>query len=201
MITFRKREIIYRPYEAVIKIIADLVVIVCAAFLMVTFLFDNTTVSGHSMNNTLQNGDVVLVNKAVYQFRNPQRFDVVVFKPNIGNVSQYYIKRIIGLPGETVQIKEGKIYIDGSLLGNDVTDTVIYNGGNATEPVKLGYDEYFVLGDNRNNSDDSRFGNVGPVKRETIIGMPWLIVYPFSDFGVIETKALSASDENPTEQK
>ena len=201
MITFKKREIIYRPYEAVIKIIADLVVIVCAAFLMVTFLFDNTTVSGHSMNNTLQNGDVVLVNKAVYQFRNPQRFDVVVFKPNIGNVSQYYIKRIIGLPGETVQIKDGKIYIDGSLLGYDVTDTVIYNGGSATEPVKLGYDEYFVLGDNRNNSDDSRFGNVGPVKRETIIGMPWLIVYPFSDFGVIETKALSTSDENPTEQK
>ncbi|MGN0375832.1 MAG: signal peptidase I [Butyrivibrio sp.] len=201
MITFKKREIIYRPYEAVIKIIADLVVIVCAAFLMITFLFDNTTVSGHSMNNTLQNGDVVLVNKAVYQFRDPQRFDVVVFKPNIGNVSQYYIKRIIGLPGETVQIKDGKIYIDGSLLGNDVTDTVIYNGGSATEPVKLGYDEYFVLGDNRNNSDDSRFGNVGPVKRETIIGMPWLIVYPFSDFGVIETKALSTSDENPTEQK
>lgn len=190
MITFKKREIVYRPYETVIKTIVDLILIVCAAFLLVTFFFDNTTISGHSMNNTLENGDVVLINKAAYQFHEPKRYDLVVFEPNIGNVSQYYVKRIIGLPGETVQIIDGIIYIDGTPLEDDVIDTVIYNAGNASEPVKLGYDEYFVLGDNRNNSDDSRFSNVGLVKRDTIIGTPWLVVYPFSNFGTIKAETL-----------
>ena len=185
MISFKKREILYRPHEPIIKAIVDIIVIVCAAFLMVNFFFDNTKITGHSMNNTLKNDDVMLVNKVAFKYRDPKRYDVIIFKPNIGNVSDYYTKRIIGLPGETVQIIDGKVYIDGDVLKDDVIDEVIYNAGNAAKPIKLGYNEYFVLGDNRNNSDDSRFSNVGFVKYEDIIGMPWFVVYPFSSFGTV----------------
>ena len=190
MITFKKREIIYRPHEVVIKTIVDVIVIICLAFLMVTFFFDNTTITGHSMNATLNHSDVMLVNKAVYKFRNPDRYDIIIFKPNIGNVSDNYIKRVIGLPGETVQIIDGKVHIDGKVLSDDVIDMEIYNAGNAVEPITLGYNEYFVLGDNRNNSDDSRFSNVGLVKSDSIIGVPWFVIYPFEDFGGINTSTL-----------
>lgn len=190
MITFKKREIIYRPHEVVIKTIVDVIVIICLAFLMVTFFFDNTTITGHSMNATLNHSDVMLVNKAVYKFRNPDRYDIIIFKPNIGNVSDNYIKRVIGLPGETVQIIDGKVHIDGKVLSDDVIDMEIYNAGNAAEPITLGYNEYFVLGDNRNNSDDSRFSNVGLVKSDSIIGVPWFVIYPFEDFGGINTSTL-----------
>ena len=200
MISFKKREILYRPHEPIIKAIVDIVVIVCAAFLMINFFFDNTSITGHSMNNTLKNDDVMLVNKVAFKYRDPKRYDVIIFKPNIGNVSDYYTKRIIGLPGETVQIVDGKVYIDGEVLKDDVIDEVIYNAGNAAKPIKLGYNEYFVLGDNRNNSDDSRFSNVGFVKYEDIVGMPWFVVYPFSSFGTIGAEQIEEETESE-EQK
>ena len=196
MISFKKREILYRPHEPIIKAIVDIVVIVCAAFLMINFFFDNTSITGHSMNNTLKNDDVMLVNKVAFKYRDPKRYDVIIFKPNIGNVSDYYTKRIIGLPGETVQIVDGKVYIDGDVLKDDVIDEVIYNAGNAAKPIKLGYNEYFVLGDNRNNSDDSRFSNVGFVKYEDIVGMPWFVVYPFSSFGTIGAEQIEEETES-----
>ena len=200
MISFKKREILYRPHEPIIKAIVDIIVIVCAAFLMINFFFDNTSITGHSMNNTLKNDDVMLVNKVAFKYRDPKRYDVIIFKPNIGNVSDYYTKRIIGLPGETVQIIDGKVYIDGDVLKDDVIDEVIYNAGNAAKPIKLGYNEYFVLGDNRNNSDDSRFSNVGFVKYEDIVGMPWFVVYPFSSFGTIGAEQIEEETESE-EQK
>lgn len=196
MISFKKREILYRPHEPVIKAIVDIIVIVCVAFLMVNFFFDNTSITGHSMNNTLKDNDVMLVNKVAYKYRDPKRYDVIIFKPNIGNVSDYYTKRIIGLPGETVQIIEGKVYIDGEILKDDVIDEVIFNAGNASKPIKLGYNEYFVLGDNRNNSDDSRFSNVGFVKYEDIVGMPWFVVYPFSSFGTVGVEQIEEETES-----
>ena len=196
MISFKKREILYRPHEPVIKAIVDIIVIVCVAFLMVNFFFDNTSITGHSMNNTLKNNDVMLVNKVAYKYRDPKRYDVIIFKPNIGNVSDYYTKRIIGLPGETVQIIDGKVYIDGEVLKDDVIDEVIFNAGNASKPIKLGYNEYFVLGDNRNNSDDSRFSNVGFVKYEDIVGMPWFVVYPFSSFGTVGVEQIEEETES-----
>lgn len=195
MITFKKKEIIYRPYEPIMKLISDLIMIICAAYLLVTSFFSNTTIVGHSMNDTLQNGDTVLINSIAYKFNPPSRYDVIVFEPKIGNVSQYYVKRVIGLPGETIQIKDGRVYIDNNLLEDDVITTEIHNAGLAEDPIVLGYNEYFVLGDNRNNSDDSRFSNVGLVKGDTIIGKPWLTVYPFSSFGIINAKEPVSEDK------
>lgn len=198
MITFKKREIIYRPYEPVMKFIVDIVLIICAAYLFVMAFFTNVNVVGHSMNDTLNDGDVALINKVAYDFGKPGRYDVIAFEPKVANVSEYYIKRIIGLPGETVQIKDGRVYIDGSLLKNDVIDMQIYNAGIASEPVKLGANEYFVLGDNRNNSDDSRFSNAGLVSLDSIIGKIWLVAYPFRNFG--GTKAHQIQEETTPEE-
>lgn len=100
--------------------------------------------------------------------------------------SKLYVKRVIGLPGETVQIKEGHIYINGELLENDITDTYIVTAGMTINPVKLGDDEYFCLGDNRNNSEDSRFSSIGMVKRKHIIGKTWMVLSPFEDIKFIK---------------
>ncbi len=183
MITFKKREIIYRPYEPFVKLAVDMIMIVCVAYLLVVAFFDSTKVAGHSMNNTLKDGDTVLIDKVCYEFREPERYDLIVFEPKVANVSEFYIKRIIGLPGETVLIKDGKVYIDGKRLETDLIDTEIYNAGIAAEPVTLSSNQFFVLGDNRNNSDDSRFSNVGFVNRKDIIGRAWMVTMPLSDFG------------------
>lgn len=188
MVTFKKREIVYRPYEPYLKLITDVIMIVCLTYLAVTLFFSHITVAGYSMNDSLKDGNEVFVNKAAYRISGPERYDLIVFEPEVATVSDLYIKRVIGLPGETVQIIDGKIYIDGARLEDDVISTQIYNAGLAAEPVKLEYNQYFVLGDNRNNSDDSRFSNVGLVSHDSIIGKPWLIMYPISDFGTIKAK-------------
>ena len=195
-----RREKKYHLHEIIIKWIVDIAMVVCLSFLLATYMLGKTTVVGHSMEPTLYNDDHVLIDKVSYCIKEPQRYDVIIFEPNIANVSKYYVKRIIGLPGETVQIIDGVVYIDGEPLEDDIiysfklTDEdcediepeKIYNAGLASEPVELGYDEYFVLGDNRNNSEDSRFANVGNVKYSSIIGKIWAISSPFGRMGIIE---------------
>lgn len=159
-----------------------------AVWFVITFVGQRTEVEGASMENTLHNGDNLIVDKLSYRFHDPERFDIIVF-PFQYQSNTYYIKRIIGLPGETVQIMEdGSIYINGEKLeeayGREVIqpDTI----GRAAEPVTLGDDEYFVMGDNRNNSSDSRTDIVGNIKREDIIGKAWLRIWPLADFGVLK---------------
>ena len=159
-----------------------------AVWLVITFAGQRTEVEGASMENTLHNGDNLIVDKLSYRFHDPERFDIIVF-PFQYQANTYYIKRIIGLPGETVQIMEdGSIYINGEKLEESYGREVIQPEtiGRAAEPIVLGEDEYFVMGDNRNNSSDSRTDIVGNIKREDIIGKAWLRIWPLSDFGVLK---------------
>ena len=159
-----------------------------AVWLVITFVGQRTEVEGASMENTLHNGDNLIVDKLSYRFHDPERFDIIVF-PFQFQDNTYYIKGIIGLPGETVQIMDdGSIYINGEKLEENYGMEVIKPEtiGRAAEPIELGDDEYFVMGDNRNNSSDSRTDMVGNIKRENIIGKAWLRIWPVSDFGVLQ---------------
>ena len=154
-------------------------------WVIITFVGQRTRVDGRSMMNTLHDGDNLIVEKLSYRFSDPKRFDIIVFPPT--GKKEYYIKRIIGLPGETVQIDEnGNIYINGELLEENYGAETIQNPGRAANPITLGDDEYFVMGDNRNNSEDSRSEEVGNVKRSQIIGRAWLRIWPLNKFGLLK---------------
>ena len=160
--------------------------VVALTWFIITFVGQRTVVDGRSMNATLNDKDNLIVEKLSYRFGDPQRFDVIVFPPQ-GSPSDHYIKRIIGLPGETVQIDyDGNIYINGEILEEDYGLETIQDPGRAAEPITLGDDEYFVLGDNRNNSTDSRSERVGNVKRSTITGKAWVRIWPLSDIGFVD---------------
>lgn len=165
-----------------------ILVLLGLSYLLVMFVVQRVEVQGESMEPTLSNGDNLFVDKISYRFRDPERFDIIVFPPK-GEPDKYYIKRIIGLPGETVQIDEnGNIYIDGELLiegyGKEVIDA--NHIGLAAEPIELGVNEYFVLGDNRNNSTDSRYAGVGNVKRSDIVGRAWIQIWPLNKIGLLK---------------
>ena len=160
-----------------------LLVVLCLTYLVIHFVGQRTVVDGSSMESTLSDGDNLIVDKLSYRFHDPERFDIVVF-PYQYKKHTYYIKRVIGLPGETVQIDyEGNIYIDGEILQEDFGKEVIQNPGIAYEPITLGEDEYFVLGDNRNNSSDSRDPAVGSLRKDKLIGKAWVRIYPFNKVG------------------
>lgn len=161
--------------------------VVVVTYLIIHFVGQRTMVDGRSMEDTLHDGDNLIVEKLSYRFGDPKRFDIIVFPPK-GAPKELYIKRIIGLPGETVQIDdEGNIFIDGELLEENYGKETILNPGGAAEPIKLGDDEYFVLGDNRNNSRDSRDReHVGNIKRKDIVGRAWVRIWPLSDIGMLK---------------
>jgi len=142
------------------------------AFVIVLAFGMRTSVIGVSMEPTLCNSQEVFINKLAYLVLSPGRGDVIVFQPNGNENAHYYVKRIIGLPGETVQIRGGQVYIDGEKLEGYEFDRM-ETAGLAETPYLLGDDEYFVLGDNRNNSEDSRSGNIGAVHRDYIVGQAW----------------------------
>lgn len=165
-----------------------LLVVLCITYLVITFVGQRTEVDGESMETTLSHGDNLIVDKITYRMKDPKRFDIIVF-PFKYEENTYYIKRIIGMPGETVQIDEkGNIYIDGELLEESYGREIIRpeNVGIAKDPIVLGEDEYFVMGDNRNNSMDSRFEIVGNIHRDDIIGRAWMRIWPFEDFGILK---------------
>ncbi len=174
--------------KEMISTLVYLLGVLCLTWLVITFVGQRTEVDGSSMEPMLSNGDNLIVDKISYRFRDPQRYDIIVF-PFQYQENTYYIKRIIGLPGETVQIdQQGNIYINGELLqenyGREVirADTV----GIAANPIVLGEDEYFVMGDNRNNSTDSRTEIVGNIRRGDIIGRAWVRIWPLDKIGVLK---------------
>ena len=169
----------------ILSMIGWILFIFCLVFLVTTYVGQRTRVEGHSMEPALSDGDNLIVDKISYRFHDPERFDIIIF-PYQWEPNTYYIKRIIGLPGETIQIDdEGNIYIDGEVLQEHYGLERIKNPGSAREPITLGEDEYFVLGDNRNNSEDSRFTQVGVIHRDDIVGRAWLRIYPFDRIGFI----------------
>ena len=162
-----------------------LLVVLVLTYLVITFVGQRTQVSGSSMETTLSDEDNLIEDKISYRFSEPKRFDIIVF-PFEYEEDTYYIKRIIGMPGERVQIDgEGNIYIDGEVLEESYGREIMESPGRAWEEITLAEDEYFVLGDNRNHSSDSRDPSVGNIKRKDIIGRAFLRIWPFEKFGIL----------------
>lgn len=160
--------------------VRTVIITVIAAILFVQFIAQPVVVDGHSMDDTLHDGERLLIEKVTRYYGGLDRYDIVVLDP--GNAEgSLYIKRIIGLPGETIHIDwEGNIYINGKPLEDDVYGKEkILEPGRAYEDIILGEDEYFVMGDNRNDSLDSRFEEVGNVKQNQIIGRVVIQLFPF----------------------
>lgn len=150
------------------------------------YVIERTIVDGSSMQDTLQDEEQLMVERLSYRFSDPKRFDIVILMPYGDDVDEYFIKRVIGLPGETIQIKDGEIYINGEVLEENYGKESIIDGGIAEEPLTLGDDEYFVMGDNRNGSDDSRADYIGPITRNLIKGKAIFRIWPLDRFGRID---------------
>lgn len=172
--------------KAVLGWMFQIIVVVLIAYVVVFFFGQTRTNIGQSMDVTLSGGDTVLLNELSYKLKDPARGDVISFRPNGSDSTHSYIKRIIGLPGETIQIKNGMIYINDELYLEKADYPAMTSAGLAEEPVTLGNAEYFVLGDNRNNSEDSRFVDIGNVNLSDIEGKVWFVISPMSHFGFVK---------------
>lgn len=169
------------PLSYLVEVIIYVVLILVCIFWVPEHVLQRTVVNGQSMENTLHTGESLLVEKVSYHFKNPKRYDIVVFYPEGREVNKYYVKRVYGLPGETIQIKDNQIYINGSVVEDKYAKNKIDDAGIAEEPVTLAEDEYFVLGDNREVSLDSR--DLGPIEKENIAGHVILRIWPLGKFG------------------
>ena len=166
----------------VVNWIVDITVVIAFAWFIVYAYGTQIPIAGHSMTPLLQSEDIVLMDRLSYDFGKPDRFDVVVFEREDRKMK---VKRVIGLPGETVQIKGGQIYINDEWIEQPEGATSISLAGIAENPVKLGEDEYFLLGDNRDSSEDSRFSNVGNVSGKQIQGKVWIRIAPLANLELI----------------
>jgi signal peptidase I len=173
--------------DKIFKWIVDIVVVIVLAIFFTTYFCQQTKVVGNSMSDILVNGDNVMINTLSYKMSSPERYDIIVFEKKEKNGDTIeYIKRIVGLPGETVQIVNGRIYIDDKILDYNMDSDNIVNAGLASDKIKLDYNEYFVMGDNWNNSEDSRSNTVSNVKLSEIKGKVWLISWPFVRIKIIK---------------
>ncbi len=167
-------------FKYIMTWVVELAGVILLAFVLVSTFGIRTNVVGQAMSDTLENGDKVLINKLV---KKPDTGDVIVFLPNGNEKSHYYIRRVVGVPGDIVQIKDGAVYINGELYNEKIDVAAMEEEGIAGEEIVLTEDEYFVLGDNRNNSEDSRYANIGNIKQEYIVGTAWYRVESVSGSG------------------
>lgn len=166
--------------------IFEIAVVFVFSILVGIFLFQSVTMQESAMEPTLAVEDRFFVNRVVYKFSSPHRGDLIVFKTNGSDDAALHIGRVIGLPGETIQISNGKVLIDGEVYEEDLELADIKNAGLASSAVSLESGEYFVLGDNRNNSEDSRYGDIGNVKKKYIVGKLWFTISPREKIGFLK---------------
>lgn len=176
----RKKPKFKKFFKALLLWVFEIAVVILAAYLIIEYAVEKTTMMGVSMNTTLMEGEKIIINKLAYIKENPKRYDVIVFSQSKNGHGYYNIKRVIGLPGETVEIVNGEVYINGVVLQEEIEVEVMRVAGLAEEAIELGENEFFVLGDNRNYSEDSRFANIGIIVKSDIIGKAWLRLEPFS---------------------
>ena len=168
----RKKKISSSTLKEIFVYIFGICLSVFLAFIIVYSVGMKISVIGESMEPAYQNGQKVLVNRYAYLLSSPKAGDVIAFLPNGNKSSHYYIKRVVAVPGDTVEIKDGRLYVNGSRVIEDYDKMA--EAGIAENQITLASGEYFVLGDNRNASEDSRSANIGPVKSTDIIGKVWL---------------------------
>lgn len=166
-----------------LRFVTNLLLMVTAALFIVNYAAYHVKETGYSMEPAIAQGSSVFVDRIRYTVKEPERFEVVAYRKEENEIQ---LKRIVGLPGETVQIKEQKLYINGKLL----TGASVYIGdieitGRASEAVVLGDDEYFVIGDNPSRSQDSRFANTGNIEKKQIVGKAWFYLKSILDFGMV----------------
>jgi len=167
----KRRNMSAHVMKEVFSWLAHILVAVLLAFVLVFFVGMRTSVIGVSMENTLYSGQQVLVNRLSYLIFGPKEGDIVVFTPNGNRNTHFYVKRVVAVPGDVVCIKEGKLHVNNTIV--DYGYDKIMDAGIAEDEITLDSDEYFVMGDNCNNSEDSRSGNIGPVSRDMIEGKAW----------------------------
>ncbi|MCI5872834.1 MAG: signal peptidase I [Clostridiales bacterium] len=183
--TKRKKKINMEIVKEVSVWAVEIAITLLLAFTFVYFIGLRTSVVGQSMAETLHSGDEILVNRFIYKVTNPKPNDIIVFLPNGNEKSHYYVKRVVAVPGDTVLIENGVLYVNGELLEEEIDVASIEEAGLASEEITLASDEFFVLGDNRNNSEDSRYANIGNIKKEHIIGKAWFRIAPWGDMGFL----------------
>ena len=171
--------------RGIVKWVFEIIVTLVFAVLVAISAFQTVTLQESAMEPTYSVGQKFFVNRALYKIKSPKRGDVIVFKTSASDDAALHIRRVIGLPGETVQIKEGLIYINGNVYEENGAYQEIADGGLADSAITLESGEYFVLGDNRNNSEDSRFSDIGNISKKYIVGKIWFTVSPKSKIGFI----------------
>ena len=172
--------------RGIVKWIFEIIVTVVFAVLVAISAFQTVTLQESAMEPTYSVGEKFFVNRAVYKIKSPKRGDVIVFRTSVCDDAALHIRRVIGLPGETVLIKDGQVYINGKVYEENGAYPDITNAGLADSSITLESGEYFVLGDNRNNSEDSRFSDIGNINKKYIVGKLWFTVSPKSKIGFVK---------------
>ncbi len=178
----RRKKVSQSASKNIALLIVEILIALFLAFVVVYSVGMKVTVSGNSMESTVSDGDRVFVNRLVYSLSEPKAGDVIVFLPNGNEKSHYYVKRVVAVSGDTVQISDGVLYVNGEMYDEEDTEAIV-NAGLAEEEITVGEDEYFVLGDNRNSSEDSRYANIGNIKKDYVVGKAWFYFSSIRDMG------------------